>query len=782
MFGTGAVVLLCLICYWPALTGELLWDDPAHVTRPELRSVEGLGLIWTDVRATQQYYPVLHSVFWFESQLWGDAVVGYHLINVAWHATACCLFAVLLTRLWRPLASKSGGDETGRSEILPEWAPWVAAVVAAVHPVCVESVAWISEQKNTLSLVFYFLATLAFLNFQKRRRKRDYAWATGWFVLALGAKTVTATLPAALLVIQWWRHGRIDWRRDVRPLLPWFGLAAVAGLSTAWIEVNLIGADGSAFELALWHRLMLSARVLWFYVGSLAWPTNLAFFYERWDVPVDAAGWWPYLVAAFGVTFVLWWCRRRARGPLAAWLLFGGSLFPALGFFNVFPFTFSYVADHFQYLASFSLIGAVVGVVSTAIRKLPRTARIGSAVITTTLLIFSTILARQQSRLYQTNEALFAANVERIPGNWMAQRCLAWAYSLQTGREQDSILHYRESLRLNPDAPDTHLGLAVLLTRIPDHQDEAISQYQRVIELSPHYAEAHFGLASKIAENPARLSEAVGHFESALRAKPDYSAAHLGLANVLFRRDGASPDALEHYRTALRLSPTLAQAHDGLGKMLAEMPGQSAAAEAEFREALRLDPDVATVHYDLANLLARQPGREPEAISYYENALRLNPELAAVQFNLANTLASMPGRMNDAVSHYEAALVQEPDSPEIHGNLANALMQLPGRQTEALSHYETALNLDPTLPWLHQNVGLVFAALPGRTADALRHGREAVRLAPRNPVTHHTLAIIYAQQGLLDDAQHEWEAALALDPNFEVARENLRRLAQMQNR
>jgi len=775
LVGSLVVFALSLLCYWPALGGEILWDDPAHVTRPELRSFDGLVRIWTDVHATQQFYPVLHSAFWIESQLWGDAVVGYHLINVVWHALACVLFAALLGRLWRRRETPTGAAPPAA------WVPWLAASVAAVHPVCVESVAWISEQKNTLSLVFYLLATLAWLRFDTGRRKTDYAWATGWFVLALGSKTVTATLPAALLVIQWWRHGRIDGRRDVVPLLPWFGLAVIAGLSTAWIEVNLIGADGDSFSLPLWQRALLAGRILWFYLGSLAWPVNLAFFYELWDVPTQSGGWWPYLVAALGVTFALWWIRGRTRGPLAAWLLFGGSMFPALGFFNVFPFTFSYVADHFQYLASFSLIGAVTGTLAMAAQRLPRPAQIGTAALAAVLLLISIGITRSQARLYDSNEALFAANVARVPDNWMAQRCLAWALTDQPGQEAASEAHYRESLRLNPRSPDTHLALAVLLSGDPAHADEVMTLYERALELRPHYAEAHFGIAERIERDPARLAEAIGHYEAALRTKPNLAGAHVGLAKALVRA-GDDEEAFAHFNLALDFDPNLAAAHDGLGLLLSGMPGRQAEAEAEFQAALRLDPEAATVHYNLANLLAPQPGRQVDAVTHYETALRLDPDLTAVHFNLANTLATLPGRMADAIAHYESALAQEPDSAEIHVNLANALMQLPGRQADGLAHYQTALDLDPTLPSLHQNLGLLFASLPGRGEDALRHGREAVRLAPRNPATHHTLAIIHAQLNQLADARREWEQALALDPNFTVARENLRRLDQLENR
>jgi len=702
--GAAVVFGLAFLAYGPALGGELLWDDPSHVTRPELRSLEGFGRIWFDVHATQQYYPVLHSAFWLESQLWGDATLGYHLINVVWHALACCLFALLLQRLGRSAAA-----EGSTGIIIPAPAAWLAAVILAVHPVAVESVAWISEQKNTLSLLFYLLAALAYLDFDDKRRRRDYVRATVWFGLALGSKTVTATLPAAWLVITWWRRGRIEWRRDVMPLLPWFGLAMIAGLSTAWIEVNLIGAEGAEFSLSLLDRVLLAGRVLWFYAGHSLWPVNLAFFYERWDVPMAAGGWWLYLVAALAMTAGLWALRHRTRGPLAAWLLFGGSLFPALGFFNVFPFTFSYVADHFQYLALFWLVGAVV---VAAVRCWPSqstVARASGGLVVAAVVVAAIPLAREQSGFYQSWESLFGANVARVPSNWMAHRGLAHAYADQPGRDAEAIAHYRESLRLNPDPAETYHGLAMVLSRDPAQRPEAIALLEEAIERRDNFAEAHSELAFLLGDQPARQVEAEQH----------------------------------------------------------------------LRTALQIDPEVASAHAYLADLLARQPDRLAEAVHHYEIALEIEPDKAGVHFNFANALARIPGRMPAAVAQYEAALALEPDSAEIHGNLAAALMQMPGREAEGLAHYQTALDLDPNLPWLHQNIALMFAALPGRGAEALRHGREAVRLAPRNPATHHTLALVHAQLGDLNNAQREWEAALALDPNFEIARENLRRLTQI---
>jgi hypothetical protein len=350
-----AVILAAVLAaYWPALRGGLLWDDPAHITAPALQSLHGLWRIWFSLGATQQYYPLLHSAFWIEHRLWGDAVLGYHLANLAQHALAACLVVAIVRRLELPGA-------------------WLAGMVFALHPVCVEAVAWISEQKSTLSAVFYLSSALIYLGFDRTRRRSSYLWALGLFILALLTKTVTATLPMALLVIFWWQRGRLDWRRDIRPLLPWIALGAAAGLFTAWVERTLIGAQGAAYALTD-HPALPPGRprdLVLRRQAALARQPDL-------QLPALEAG--PrralailYPLGVLAVAIGLCLLARRPR-PAGRLLLFVGTLFPVLGFFNIYPFLFSYVADHFQYLASLALIVPLSSLL-VFVRHPPRQAR-----------------------------------------------------------------------------------------------------------------------------------------------------------------------------------------------------------------------------------------------------------------------------------------------------------------------------------------------------------------------------------------------------------------------
>ncbi len=326
-----------LLVYQPAWHGGFIWDDDAHVTKPELRSWQGLYRIWFDVRATTQYYPLLHSAFWIEHRLWGDATLGYHLVNLLLHAAAAVMVALILRRLAVPGA-------------------YLAAAIFALHPVHVESVAWITEQKNTLSAVFYLGAMLVYLHFDQTRKIALYWWALGLFLLAILSKTVTATLPGALLVIFWWQRGRLSWKRDVLPLTPLFLLGAGGGMVTAWWELQVNHCVGPEFQFTPVERLLIASRAVWFHLWKLCWPTKLTFFYPRWQI--DSGAWWQYLFP-LGLTALLvglWSIRRRTRAPLAALLFFGGTLFPVLGFFNLYTFRYSLIANHYQYLASLGAI------------------------------------------------------------------------------------------------------------------------------------------------------------------------------------------------------------------------------------------------------------------------------------------------------------------------------------------------------------------------------------------------------------------------------------------
>ena len=565
--GLGIFVLL-LIAYLPALNGGLLWDDEAHITARELQSWHGLWRIWFDLGVTQQYYPLLHSAFWFEHQLWGDSVLGYHLANLAMHAVSAFLVMLIMKRLALPGA-------------------WLGALIFALHPVCVESVAWISEQKNTLSAVFYLGSALVYLRFDEKRRLSLYFGALGLFILALLSKSVTATLPAALLVVLWWQRGRLDWRRDIFPLVPWLTLGVGSGIFTAWVEKTFIGAGGASFALSFAQRCLLAGRVIWFYLVKIVWPVNLMFVYPRWSVDTAAA--WQYLfpLGVLGLAAALIWLSRRQRGPLAGFLFFVGTLVPALGFVNVYPFLFSYVADHFQYLASLGVIVPAASGLTVLARRTPS----GPSWIAGFLVAILGILTWSQSGAYKNAETLYRDTLTRNPQAWLAESNLGSEILKVPGRAQEAIPHLQAALRLKPDLPEARNNLGLILS-----------------------------------DDPQRLPQAIAEFEAALQIKPNYAEAHNNLGSALSDA-GRREEAIAEYRAALRIRPNYAEAHNNLGSELSQSPDHLNDAIAEFETALAIDPNLAEAQANLATTLAKVPGRLPEAILHMEAALRMRPQM-----------------------------------------------------------------------------------------------------------------------------------------------------------
>jgi tetratricopeptide (TPR) repeat protein len=596
------VLMAALTAYFPALTGDFLWDDAGHVTNPALQSWAGLGRIWFEVGATQQYYPLLHSAFWIEHRIWGDASVGYHLINVLWHATSACLLLAILRRLAIPGAI-------------------LAAFIFALHPVCVESVAWISEQKNTLSTVCYLAAALAWLRFEDDRRPARYVVATLWFLAALLTKTVTATLPAALLVVAWWRHGRLSWRDDVRPLLLWLILGVVAGLGTAWLESAQIGASGDGFNLGPLERALLAGRVVWFYFEKLLWPTGLTFFYPRWTIDATDAWQWLFPCAVLVLLAGLFRWRQRDRAPLAAALFFGGTLFPVLGFVNVYPFVFSYVADHFQYLASLGIIAFFAAAATRGFTRLSWPRWSGPAIAGGVLLVFGG-LTWQQSAMYRDVFVLYETTLERNPGSWVAHLNLGTALD-EAGETEKSLPHLEQALALKPGFPETLNSLGNVLNRL------------------------------------GRAREALPLLEQAVRIQPRFAAAHNTLGVALMTL-GRADEGIAAFRRALAINPALTIARVNCGWALGNQ-GRLAEAGEQFAQARREQPDLADVEFKWALTFAMN-GRLSEAMPHFERALVLQPDDADMRHALGRALLAA-GRRTEATAQFKEALRLDPNHP-----------------------------------------------------------------------------------------------------------------------
>jgi tetratricopeptide (TPR) repeat protein len=627
------LVCLVIVAYLPALRCGFIWDDDVYVTENlVLRDLAGLGHIWLTPAATPQYYPLVHTSFWLEYHFWGLAPLGYHLVNVLLHGLAAWLLYRILSRLRVPGA-------------------WLAAAIFALHPVQVESVVWVTERKNVLSAVFYFASALAYLHFSPLEEtdtsvKPRWKWhglAMLFFIAALLSKTVACSLPAALLLARWWKRGRLRWA-DVWPLMPFFVAGACLGLVTAWAEKNRVGAEGSEWALTFAQRFLIAGRALWFYAGKLVWPTSLTFVYPRWKI--NAAAWWQWLfpAAAAGVVAALWTMRRRlGRGPLAAVLLFIGTLSPALGFINVYPMRFSFVADHFQYLASVGLITLFAVWAS----RWPRWT-------VPLLLAVLAVLTWRQIDMYRNPETLWRTTLTRNPDALLADNGLG-VILLGKGQAEEAAAHFRKVLAVQPDYIEASCNWGLVLFQ-NGQIDEAAAQFQRALEIEPNYDLAHNGIGCVLLRR-GQVDEAMAHFQKALDLNPVNVQARLNLGLALERK-GRIDEAVAQFQKCLVVDPACAPAHANLGGILVKK-GRVEDGIAHYQAALQLQPDNAALLNDLAWVRAANPEARfrdgPEAVRLAERACQLTDYREPIILNTLGAAYAEAGRFDDAVAAAQKA-------------------------------------------------------------------------------------------------------------------------------
>ncbi len=526
--GVAFLLVATLVCYLPALRGGFIWDDDQHLTaNPAVRTGPGLLYIWLARGATQQYYPLTYTSFWLEHQIFGLNVVPYHLTNVLLHAANAALAWELLRRLRVPGAS-------------------FAAAVFALHPVQVESVAWISERKNVLATCLMLLSMLTYL--RDGRGRGGYWLSLVLFLGALLSKTITCSMPAVIVLVLWWQK-RLT-RQRLLDLLPFFALGVILGLGTAQMEASRVGARGPEWELSFVERCLIASRAVWFYVGKLLWPAELMFSYPRWTI--DARDPRQYVYAAALVATVAALAvgiRRLGRGPLVAVLVFVGMLFPALGFVNVYPMRYTFVADHYQYLSSIAMIALVVGAATTGSRRWMPAAATRPASLATCALLLTVlgVLTWRQTLIYRSAETLWRDTLEKNPSSWLAMHNLAavlYERAVLDPHRPGARRELAEALPLFERAKRTHppnlvsgLYHARTLDRLERH-DEArvvhermVEELRRHLEFNPDDTHNRAELGYELARL-GRLAEARAEFEEALRRDPRAPLALQGMQEL----------------------------------------------------------------------------------------------------------------------------------------------------------------------------------------------------------------------------------------------------------
>ncbi len=707
------------MAYAQVFRAGFIWDDESHLTRnPCVIGPLGLKEIWTSAQAV--YYPLVLTSFWLLHKFVGLNPLPYHVLNVLLHGASAIM-------LWRVL------------KLLKVKGAWLGAALWALHPVMVQSVAWVTELKNTQSCIFYLLAIFFFLKWEEKPRitrisrieeKQEifpdhprnpcYPWlilSLFCFALATLSKPSVVMLPFVLALCIWWTRGRIRWR-DALAVAPFALISGLASAWTIWEQKFHSRAVGPDWDQTLPERLIIAGRAIWFYLGKLIWPDPLIFIYPRWEVnPPNLIAYFP-LVSVITVLIALWFVRQTwSRALFFAAAYYVISLFPVLGFFSVYFFRYSFVSDHFQYLASMgplALAGAGIAALATRLstepfdfapdtdapqspaepKPTPTPARLKNALFTGlcgVLLFLLGVLTWRQTAQYRDVNTLYTAILKENPSCWMAHYNLGIALS-EEGKTDQAIDHYRQAVTLRPDYAEAHYNLGRLLVE-QGRVGDAIAHYEKAVEINPADAEAqnNFGVTLF---GVGRVNDAIKHYRKALQLQPDYAAASCNLANAL----------------------------------------------------------IATGDFD-------------GAIARYSACLAAMPDQPGAEYNLASALLR-EGRTDEAIVHYRKVLELQPESADAHANLGSAFLakrQIP----DAIAEYRKAIEISKENVPALSNLAWLLAT----SADAsLRNGPEAVRLAERadsassRSDSHATvlriLAAAYAETGRFAEAKETAQQAL----------------------
>lgn len=645
VLAAAGLVLLVVLTFSRSFQADFIWDDDIHLTlNPCIIGPKGLLDIWTSAEA--RICPLTLTMFWLEYQFWGLEPMPYHIVNVLMHA----LNAILL---WRVLIAL---DVRGA---------WLGSALWALHPVQVETVAWVTELKNTLSGCFFLLTLLAFVRW--RRGQSRYAWVIFAAALAMAGKSSTVVLPLVLGLCWWWMDRRWNWRNVAR-LLPILALSALTAVISIWTQV-LEGGITDEWHLTPPERLITAGRVVWAYLGKLLIPHPLMFIYPRWELATE--DWVSYLPAAALVVLasVLWWRRSSFPAVGMAFGCFVVLLLPVMGLVDHFFLRYSFVGDHFQYLASMAPLALIAAGLTTVTSRLIRSnaARVTLAFL---LLLIPSLLSWHHSRIFENNFTLWKHSVSSNPDSWLACGCLATEYMArgdvatatalarraanlnsrdcatlvvlggilaQQGFTDEARSHIERSLELYERNAQAHNSLGILLLN-QGLTEDAITHFRRSIELGATGVLPRIMLGTALYQKGS-VDAAVREWQQVLAVRPESGLSHANLCMALVHQ-GKIQDALHHGALGVRYEPGLTVAHNVYGAAL-RAAGQLDEAGASFEQALEIDPNFAAAHHNLA-LLLRSRGQIARAAQHHDAALRLFPTSVELATPLAWLLATCP--------------------------------------------------------------------------------------------------------------------------------------------
>jgi len=532
-----AVLGLCLLTtliYRPAWHGAFIWDDDQYVTHNHLLTApDGLRRIWFSLDAPSQYFPLAYTILRIERAFWGLNPTGYHWVNILFHLGNALLVWCILARLKVPGA-------------------WLAGAIFALHPVQVESVAWISELKNVLMGFFFLLTLLAWVEYVDATRKHRsilYVAALVFYLLALSAKSTACTLPAALLLVLWLKRKPIG-GKALLEIVPFVVLALGISLVAVWWEKYHQGTR-MLVSVAPIDRLLIASRAVWFYLSKIFWPSNLTFIYPQWQIDATNPVAYVWLIVALAFAVVIYYGRHFfGRSVEVAALFFVTTLGPLLGFIMLYTFRYTFVADHYQYLACLGPIALA----SAGLAILGRSSRNFHWLVIAaggTVLICLSLLTWCQSATYRDMETLWRTTIATNSSCWMAYNNLG-VVQMGNGEIDAAISKYEQSLALHPDYPEARYNLGSALLQ-KGRTEEAIRQCEQALNLQPNDPDAHVVLGNAFMAKQD-FDRAISQYERALTLRPEDPNAHYNLG-IALEEKGETERAAREYEKARESEP-----------------------------------------------------------------------------------------------------------------------------------------------------------------------------------------------------------------------------------
>ena len=807
---TTLAICLGLVFLVTLVYGQVAWhdfvslDDDIYIyENPQvLRGLSGEGTRWA---VTTWHYGNWHPLTWIslmlDAEIYGNRAGGFHVTNLLIHiANVLLLFAVL------------------RQMTGAVWRSAMVAALFAVHPLHVESVAWVTERKDVLSTLFWILSMLAYTAYARRGGLTWYALTAGLMGLGLMAKPMLVTLPCVLLLLDFWplRRMKVGTRKAddqttqaqtkmrqpvfrtwpvgwlVLEKIPLIGLSVASAIMTILSERS--GASVRSLEVMPIDIRLANAVVAYVaYLGKLVWPVKLAVLYPHHGIPPIWQVACALLVIGAITIWALWALGRRSYRAVG-WFWFLGTMVPVIGVVQVGA---QAMADRFTYVPLIGIYVLIAWGVTDLAARWPVIGRVAVVAIPAAILGLS-LVTWNQLGIWKNSQLLFRHTLAVTDGNFLIENNLG-SVLMKEGRVEEAERNFREAmrikpgyfrargnlcdllvrrgqhaeaisllrdlLRMQPENADAYNSLGVALVDRGEHE-AAIMQFRRALKFKPDDANVHYNLG-KAVRSQGNVEEGIRHYRRALTIQPDNAAAHNNLA-VLLARQGELNEAIRHYGQALQSNPDYAEAHNNLGKAMRSQ-GNTADASSHYQEALRIKPDYPEAHYNLGDLLGSLGDRE-EAIKHYRRAIQLKPDLAEGHYSLGLALASQ-GAIDKAISHYRKAIEVKPGYGEAHNNLGTALASQ-GKLDAAIRQFRDAVRSNPDSVEAQMNLGTALE-LHGKSAEAIGHYRAALKINPGLAEGHYKLGVVLASQGKLDEAIGHYRQALQLQPDHTYALNSL---------